>query len=189
MLYNPEWAFQYLPNYSWLALVCTFLGIGFIRTNKFYSKASILIISCFVFILIAGLFKSSQMRKITFPANKLPSQTGRIIGSTRIGEQYKDCPGLLNFGPYFLLGKGQYEATLIYSALGSNAKNIGWFDIFNATLNVTISQVPIHGTNNTSQALNIKFKIDHLKKNQLEFRTYWNGLSTLKVQSISLRKL
>jgi hypothetical protein len=190
MLYNSEWEFKYLPNYTWLALICTLLVIGFIRTNRFYSKASILIISCFVLILVAGLFKGeSQMYKIIFRANELPSQTGRTINSTRIAEQYKESPGLLNFGPYVILGKGQYEVTLIYSALGSSAKNIGWFDVFNATLNVKISQLPINGTHNTNQALNIKFKIDHSEKNLLEFRTYWNGLSTLKVQYISLRKL
>lgn len=189
MLYSSEWAFGYTPNYAWLVLTCSLLLMGFICKENFYSKAPILAISFFALIFVSGLFKYQQASEIIFEANQLPSQTGKTLDLARFAEQNTDSPGFLNYGPYFPLRKGKYEVALTYSSLGTRSENIGWFDIYDSTTGTQISQVPIQGTDNTNQELKFKFQVDQWKPNLFEFRTYWNGLSKLKVQRISLKKL
>jgi hypothetical protein len=188
MLYDSSWAFGYAPNYVWLVLVCALLLMGFLNREKFYNRAPILAFSFLVLIFTAGFIKNDQANEIIYNVAQMPSQTGKILNSSRFAEQNADKLGFINYGPYAPLRNGQYEVTLTYRSTGMASETIGLFDVFNDTTGVQISQIPLHGTNNVSQELKLEFKVDKWKLNLFEFRAHWNGSSNLEVQKIFLKK-
>lgn len=188
MLYNSEWAFGCVPNYAWFILTCAFLFIGFMRKN-IYNYASILTVFFFALILLSGLSKKSHPNEIIFLANDLPSQTGKISDSTRFATQNIDSPGFINYGPYVPLNKGGYELVIIYQSSGMTSVPIGSFDILDIISGTQIMLTPIYGTNDKKTELKFNFQIHNKKKNLMEFRTYWNGISNLTVESILLKKI
>jgi hypothetical protein len=186
MLYDSARAFGYAPNYAWLVFICTLLLIGFLRKEKLRSKTPILITSCVALIFALGFLENHPTSEKSFKASQLPSQTGRALGSNRFAEKDTDNPGFINFGPYFPLPKGQYEVILTYRSAGATSENIGWFDVHNATTIMQTSQIPIYGTSNLWKELKLHFEIDQTDSNFFEFRTYWNGLSNIELQKISI---
>ena len=190
MLYNSKWAFEYIPNYAWFVVISSLLLIGFIPAEKLVKKTAFLFAFFVALLLTAGLYKAPQVdNKRDFQANELPSQTGKIINSTRFAEHGIDQPGFLNYGPYFALRKGTYEVVLMYSSSGENTEEIGSFDIFDATAHIQTSKVSLHGTNSTNQNLQITFQVKRWNDHPFEFRTYWNGSSNLKIHDIFLQKI
>lgn len=54
MLYHSEWAFEYIPNYAWLVLVCLLLLMGFVSKQELINKGLFLVIILFALIFISG---------------------------------------------------------------------------------------------------------------------------------------
>jgi hypothetical protein len=161
---------------------------GFARVGDFSRK--ILPVSVFFVALIfaAGLPRAHQTSEVVFRASELPSQAGRVLDFTRIAEQGIDSPGFLSYGPYVSLAKGEYEVVMMYSSSGDGVGTIGWFDIFDATSGVKLSQSALQGTNNAVRELKVEFQLDKLGGDTFEFRTYWDGVLNIKVHHILLRK-
>lgn len=189
MLYNSNWAFGYAPNYAWAALILGLFFWGFTETKCSSKKYVLSGIFFFALITVSGLFKDQLPDEITFDASRLPSQTGTIAGPSRLADQSANDPGFINFGPYFPLRKGNYEVTLRYKSPADQSKTIGWFDVFDASAGEQARQTPAKGTGNASHELKLNFQVDERRPHLFEFRTYWNGLSSLEVQHIHLRKL
>jgi hypothetical protein len=186
MLYNASWAYGYAPNYAWLIIVCALPLIGFLRKGSYLRLPVLALLIAPVF--ASGFVKNEQANVLAFDAAQLPSQTGKVLDLTRFAEQNLDTPGFINFGPYFPLRKGGYEITLTYSSSGEVLNAIGWFDIFNATSQVQVIQIPLHGTENASQELKVKFETVQREPNLFEFRTNWYGTSNIVVKKIVLKK-
>lgn len=188
MLYDSSWAYGYWPNYSWIILVGALLLIGLAGKESISKKSPAIFTTILLLIFVAGLSNNRQKDRTVFQAAQLPSQTGRIVNSNRVGEQNADQPGFLSYGPYFPLRKGTYNVAISYKSPAETSEVIGWADVFNATSGKQLIQVPIHGTGNVSRELAIEFESAQWKSNSFEFRTYWNGASNLEVQNIVLGK-
>lgn len=189
MLYNANWAYGYVPNYAWAALILALFVWGFTNAKCTSKRCLLSGIFFFALIVISGLFKNQLPDEITFDASKLPSQTGTIIGPSRLADQGANNPGFINFGPYFPLSKGSYEVTLRYKSPADQSKTIGWLDVFDASAGEQALQTLVKGSDNTSHELKLTFQVNERRPHLFEFRTYWNGLSSLEVQHIHLRKL
>ncbi len=188
MLYDASWAYGYWPNYFWIILAITLLIFGFISKSSISGKSyAILVASLLLLFYVAGYSKSHPKDKTIFKADKLPSQTGRIVNSHRLAEQNLDKPGYTTFGPYFPLRKGSYEIVISYKSSSKKSEEIGWADVFNSTSKLQLIRIPIQGTDNITSELIIKFSSKQWNTNSFEFRTYWNGVSNLEVQEIVLR--
>lgn len=191
MLYDPGWAYGYLPNYSWTLLIFIFLFLGFLDKESVFGESAkalgFSLVFSFVFIFFAGLQKNQKNNEVVFQASQLPSQTGQVINSHRVAKPSMNQPGFINYGPYFALRKGGYEVTFSYKSAGAIKDNIGWIDIFDATSGVQIIKVPLEGTNNISGKKKIDFKLSQWKSSYFEFRVFWSGTSDLELQDISLR--
>ena len=187
-LYDSSWAFGHAPNYAWLIVSLGALLAGFLSKKHILSRAPVLVPLLFAIIFMGGLLKHNDPNEITYKADQLPAQTGRISGSSRVAEQPSDNSGLINFGPYIPLRKGSYEVILTYISIAAGTDTIGWFDISNTTAEVQLFNTQIYGTDNAKHKLRIKFVVDQWPINLYEFRTYWNGVSNIEVQSITLKE-
>jgi hypothetical protein len=188
MLYDSGWAYMYMPNYFWVILVAALLLLGFFVKEIKFKNVKILLFSLILLFLLAGLQKNHQKSQFLFKAEQLPSQTGRIVNSSRFAEKNVDGPGFVNYGPYFLLRKGSYKVVISYKSSSSKSEVIGWADIFNATLRSELIKVPIQGTDNELSELIIEFESADWRPNSFEFRTYWLGLSNIEIHNIFLEK-
>jgi hypothetical protein len=189
LLYDSNWAYGYWPNYFWTILGGALLLIGFINKDRISRKTSAtLAVSLFLLFFVAGLSKSHPKDETIFKADQLPSQTGRKVNSNRLAEQNLDKPGFTTFGPYFSLRKGSYEIVISYKSSSKKEEVIGWADVSNATTGYQLIQIPIQGTDNVTSKLTMDFESKQWKENSFEFRTYWNGVSTIEVQEIVLRR-
>lgn len=189
MLYNSDWAFRYGPNYAWCILVGGLFAMGFINRGKNDGKTLALAVLSLVLIATSGLYKPQQATETIFHGNQLPYQTGRTLDSGRLAERSLDNAGFLTYGPYFPLRKGRYEVMLAYSSYAMPTDTVGWFDVFNATTQTQVTYTPIRGSNNANHELTVHFQAEQWTPNSFEFRTHWDGVSTLHVRHIRLKKL
>ncbi|MFZ6722870.1 hypothetical protein [Undibacterium sp. Ji49W] len=189
MLYDSTWAHTYLPNYAWLGVVVTLFILGFLKKSKLNAVAPYVMIIFGVGVATAGLYSQHPSNEVIFQANKLPSQSGRLAGSVRIAEQGIDQPGFLTYGPYFNLGKGKYEIVLTYSSTGAENQIVGSFDICDSTNGTQNMIVPLHGTNDVTKEMTVKFELSLFSPHNFEFRSKWDGALNLKIHNIRLRKI
>jgi len=187
MLYNSNWAYGYWPNYASMLLIGSLLVVGFLRKINFRIKMAFLAV-IFSSILLAGLSNNQEGNSFVTQASKLPSKTGSVINSHRFAKANTDKPGFINFGPYHPLRKGSYEVVFSYKSPAAATDTIGEVDIFNATSMTQLVKTPLKGTNKTTREVKIDFELTNLNSIPFEFRTYWNGVSDIELEHISLRK-
>lgn len=194
MLYDSSWAVTYAPNYSWMLLILVLVLVGFLgnvsATGQVQQKSKPLIIFCVVLfgIFLTGFFNNQTRERVVFQASRLPSQTGASVDFHRIAKQNLDKAGFINFGPYLPLRKGSYEVVFSYKSSASSSASIGWVDVFNATSGMQVIKIPIKGTSGSTSQVKINFTLNQWASNLFEFRTYWNDVSDLELQDISVRK-
>lgn len=192
MLYDSSWAYEYWPNYSWMLLSTALLLAGFLGKNgaspKLWQKPKAFAIFAVIVIVfyLAGLSEVPTKDDIVFRVSQLPSQTGRLINSHRVAKPNVDSPGFINYGPYFLLRKGEFEVVFSYKSSAEVSETIGWIDVFNANSGTQLVQMPLYGTSNIISKRKIDFKLSQWKSNLFEFRTYWDGTSDIELLGISL---
>lgn len=194
MLYDSSWAFSYAPNYSWMLLILVFVLVGFlgnVSTSgqvELKSKAPFIFGIILFWIFLAGFSNNQTRERVVFQASRLPSQTGMPVDLHRIAKPNLDKAGFINFGPYLPLRKGSYEVVFSYKSSTSASTEIGWVDVFNATSGMQVIKIPVNGTSGSTSQVKIEFTLTHWAPNLFEFRTYWNDVSDLELQDISVRK-
>ncbi|MFZ6657892.1 hypothetical protein [Undibacterium sp. TJN19] len=188
MFYNTTWAFSYAPNYMWAGFITTVFIMGFPREGKVPVFIRYAVLAFGLSIVLVGFHNNHPDDDAWFQAIDLPSQSGRLKDSTRIGEQGIDESGFITYGPYLLLGKGQYEVTVKYSSVGTSQQSVGWFDVYDATSGKQDLLRPLYGTNNAIQELKIEFANDQWVPHTFEFRNKWNGISNIRIYGIHVQK-
>jgi hypothetical protein len=193
MLYNADWAYTYLPNYSWLLLIGFFLISGFLINKNIFLKTLMGSKYIFIFyiilisVVLSGAFNNKPKSELIFKADRLPSQVGQVIDSYRYAEYGIDKPGFLNYGPYFPLRKGDYEVDFSYKSSSNESIPVGWMDVYNSSSGLQLINIPINGTDGATVTKKINFKLTQSESNFIEFRTYWNGVSDIELQEIFVR--
>lgn len=125
-----------------------------------------------------------------FAAAELPSQTGRVNGTSRIADERTSPPGYVTYGPYARVFVGKYAFEIHYSAqLNASKQPVGSWDIINWEADdqaQTLQQGTIHNAGTQIIAGEFMFP-GH--RGKLELRTFYSGQGTLTIDRIILRRL
>lgn len=187
MLYNSEWAYNYWPNYAWIIACLALLGAGFSNNLAFVIKR--FAIFCGLILLVPPAFlENNHDRELIFVASQLPSLTGKTIATSRSAQHGENEEGFLSFGPYVPLRAGQYEVSISYQSSAPSSEVVGWTDIYDASSGIQKSKTTIQGTSGRQEKITRIFTTDQRGEHLFEFRTHWNGLFNLQINSITLRK-
>ena len=134
-------------------------------------------------IVIAGI--AYVYRPVTYLANALPSQVGRIEGTYRVVEEGINNRGYLVYGPYASFHPGKYKVQLAYTATSDES---GLFDISFSGDSSWLVGENLLVRNNGLLSHNIKISKEDRGK-ALETRVFYSGKGTLKVIKITIRRL
>ena len=189
MMYNADWAYGYLPNYAWFFLVAALVLAGFAAAEKLEKTVlAALGLGC-ILIFAAGFADTGKPKNAKiFYGKDLPAQTGKVEQQMRIAKAGSDPSGFVNFGPYFMLSRGDYTATLTYSSPATPEEEIAVFDAFDATATRPLASLPLAGTNGGSKVVEASFHVNGSRAHSFEFRTNWNGRHDIRVHEILLRE-
>ncbi len=191
MLYNSDWAYEFLPNYFWVLLIFVLLFFGFLGERFLFGKIRLnknfIIVFIFILICFSGFSNNQEKNAFVFKASQLPSDTGSVVNSNRLAKPIIDQPGFVNYGPYFSLRKGSYEVEYTYRSMTESPDIVGWIDVFDATSGSQLVKIPLNGTVGAILKKKIDFTLNHWEARNYEFRTYWDGMSEIEVKDISLR--
>jgi hypothetical protein len=135
----------------------------------------------------------TQFRKFfsfEFYASELFSETGRVVGLSRIAEEESSQKGYLTYGPYVNLMIGDYAFEISYYAKKSDDTDVGRWDIIIRSPNNAKSERVAKGVieKEGEHVISGVFKI---RENDLkmEVRTYYKGRGTLRVDKITIRRI
>lgn len=123
--------------------------------------------------------------EVTIPAAFLPSQVGEVTGVARWA--HGDSPGYLTFGPYLSLTSGVYMFRIEYQAETENERPSGYWDVMvhrdTDSLNIIApTDLPTAG-----EEIQGVFGLNEAAL--VEVRVFYEGYGTMKVRSISMKKL
>lgn len=185
-----RWAFSYLPNFI---IVFIALGIALIGLSTSLSAAvqrNMLISLCLVSVALLGLY--GRFGDLPFPqqrwaASQLSSSIGQIENLSRSAKS-TDGKGLLTYGPYWEVPKGDYEVGIRYRTADTQVIN-GILDVFIAEKNIVITAVDLPPTQNVTQDLYFPISIPAAKAGKIELRTMYEGRGNLVVDWIQLRRV
>ena len=187
LLYNANWAVTYLPNYVWVALALMLIAVGF-QGPKWGRRLGWGISAGAVLVVLSGFFGVAAIGGDApiYPAAVLPSQSGRLVDGVWVAEAGTDAPGYVTFGPYVALRWGAYDVSFEYSSAAAADTTVGTFDIYDTSTGGVIEHLPIAGTANAKTTVHASFHLSNLAANMFEFRTYWNGKSSIGLDAIGL---
>lgn len=193
-LYSITWAFSHMPNYTWLTVVIVLTLAGFARKVEF-KRFGLFAVAFFAIMYGVGTAittaASSPLpphKDEVFAAATLPSQTGRIDGSTRVAEPGKDTPGFISFGPYLPYPRSTYRITVKYSSPAARSEPVALFDVLDTGAQQALMAKELPGTDGAVGEFTADFKIISLQKAPvLEFRNLWSGKHAFKLYDISVK--
>jgi hypothetical protein len=122
--------------------------------------------------------------RTSFAGSSLPGLTGKSQLSSRIAREGTDKAGVLNFGPYVALPKGNYRVTYFYESAGDQ----NW-DIVGSKggRNITIGSglFPPADSRESSFSTSFSVKEDGYR---FEFRTFFSGKGQLLLNRVDLQQ-
>jgi phosphoglycerol transferase len=120
---------------------------------------------------------------VIFYGSELPSQTGRIDGTSRIAEEGKDGDGFLIYGPYEQLQKGVYNIQLSYSSTNSIGKWEIAFDMGRKILDS--GELPVEESGRFCRSISI---VKEYAEHAMEFRVMYPGQGSLKIYKLEIKR-
>jgi hypothetical protein len=189
MLYNSDWAYGYLLNYAWFAIVSLVLLLGLTTEKRAGNVIKGALGVALVIVFCAGFNKMPHPSSVVYLANDLPSFAGAISGTDRVANPTVDKAGLLIYGPYRPLGQGKFRLSVRYSSLAPENKQADLIEVSDAMSGVQLQKAELAGTHGSTRDLDFQFEVINPAPNKIEFRIHWKGESAMTVQSISLREI
>ena len=189
MLYNSDWAYGYLLNYAWFAIVSLVLLLGLTTEKRAGNVIKGALGVALVIVVCAGFNKMPQPSSVVYLANDLPSFAGAISGTDRVANPTVDKAGLLVYGPYRPLGQGKFRLSVRYSSLVPENKQADLIEVSDAMSGVQLQKAELAGTHGSTRDLDFQFEVINPAPNKIEFRIHWKGESAMTVQSISLQEI
>jgi hypothetical protein len=120
-----------------------------------------------------------------FPLTRFERHIGTPESDGSVSVNSNSAPGFVSFGPYFGLGKGTYEAELLFDSDGTNL--IGSFEVFHDPTGRAIS-TRLDGIRGAMMTVKVRFTSAG-DGSTWQFRTVYEGGEAATFRSISLRKL
>ncbi|MDD0970029.1 MULTISPECIES: hypothetical protein [Pseudomonas] len=189
MLYNSDWAYGYLLNYAWFAIVSLVLLLGFTTEKRARGVIKAALVVALVVVVCAGFKKMPHSSNVVYLAKDLPSFAGTISGNDRVVSPTTDKAGLLVYGPYKPLGQGKFKLNVRYSSVAPESQQVDFVEVSDAMSGVQLQKIELAGTNGNVRDLDFHFQVTDAAPNKIEFRIHWKGESAMTVQSISLREI
>lgn len=189
MLYNSDWAYGYVLNYAWFAIVSLVLVLGFTREKRVGNVIKAALGVALAVVVGAGFNKMPHSSDVVYLAKDLPSFAGTISGADRVASPTIDQAGLLIYGPYRPLGQGKFRLSVRYSSVAPESQQLDFIEVSDAMSGVQLKKVELVGTNGSVRDLDFRFKVTEATPNKIEFRIHWKGESAMTIQSVSLREI
>ena len=185
-----RWAFTYVPNLVVIAIGISILLVGWSTGLTRETKRGVMASISFTSIALLGLY--GRFGDLPFPIQKwagsqLSSSIGKIDNLSRTAEP-QNGKGLLTYGPYWEVPKGDYEVGIRYRSDGTEDVN-GILDVFIAEKNIVITAVDLPSTRNITRDLYLPISISDANAGKIELRTMYEGKGTLTVDWIQLRRV
>jgi hypothetical protein len=125
-----------------------------------------------------------------FYASDLPSETGKVIGLSRIASEESSEKGYLTYGPYVNLLIGDYVFEIYYYAKKHNDQNVGKWDIMIHPTNKIEDKEKIGKGIIENEGKNIISGIFKIREDaKTEIRTYYEGRGILRVDKITIKRI
>jgi hypothetical protein len=116
----------------------------------------------------------------------LPSQVGRIDGVTRIADE-TDGPGIVIFGPYTMLTRGNYDVSLDYETRSKGSAPVARFDIVYDVGARTVADMELEPDAKAGRAnYNMRVLPEQSLNSLFEFRVKYTGQGFLRVNSLTI---
>jgi hypothetical protein len=122
-----------------------------------------------------------------YPAAELPSQLGRVIGSSREITNDMKASGFLSYGPYANLPPGSYVAIFEYKSDARSDTSIGLVDVTADMGRTVITQQKVYGTNGSPSSIEIPFILQERQKIEVRFWYDGNGTGSTSLRSLTIR--
>jgi hypothetical protein len=123
----------------------------------------------------------------SFDAVRLPSETGRVIGSSRIAEEGLDDKGGLTESPRLKLPIGDYRVEIVYSSSTDGSPIGDWEAILHISKGRKImlkkGEIRPRGRGLVSEVISIR------RPGQTEIRTFYRGRGFLKIDSLLVKRI
>lgn len=138
--------------------------------------------------LVVYSMPSNRRFPFTWQGNALPKASGQRVGQATLVTQ-GDAPGFATFGPYVMLPPAAYDVELSYRSRADRTEEIGVFDISSPD-HSTKSAANLRGTMGARSTSTLRLTVERNQEFfRWEFRTSWNGVADLTVESITIRRL
>lgn len=123
-----------------------------------------------------------------FTAAQLPSEIGRLVGSSRIAEEGTDAKGFLTYGPYVDLMIGDYAFEITVAVQTSGEPLIGRWDVVShPTKDEEILLKKGKFDRDGEQTISGVFKVR--QEGEIEIRTNYQGKGTLRVDRLVIKRI
>jgi len=123
----------------------------------------------------------------SFDAVRLPSETGRVIGSSRIAEEGLDDKGGLTESPRLRLPVGDYRVEIVYSSSTGGSPTGDWDAILRVSKGRKIvlkkGEIRPRGRGMISEVISIR------RPGQTEIRTFYRGRGFLRIDSLLVKRI
>lgn len=126
---------------------------------------------------------------LTFYAAELPSETGRVMGLSRVADEESSPEGFLTYGPYVTLRNGDYTFEMHYYVQKSHDKSVGEWDIITHTTDAVETESTLKGRLE-KEGQNIVSGVFKVRKiGKTEIRSYYKGNGLLRVDKILINRI
>ncbi|CAH0992010.1 hypothetical protein SIN8267_02125 [Sinobacterium norvegicum] len=133
--------------------------------------------------------------KYSYKGSDLPSQSGEVVGSSRVIYNKKSPPSYITYGPYIQLKPGRYSYSMMFSSSLPQTESAAKFDVRTTnTQDNALKELVIYGSNNETASTEGEFIIPPgaMGKNartNIEARMYYLGQGDFSVISLEFKKL
>lgn len=190
---NVSTSFKSIPNLSAIVLCAVLVITGLqthltLRRRLMIGGATLLSVTA----VVGGLafMQSPELSARQWNGSALPAEIGSVDGSARIATN-KDRPGLLTFGPYWRVNRGEYIVTILFSASaesGSEALPAGVFDVYSNSSSRQLVASDLQAGGDEPQELRLRFRVAANDEGPLEFRTKYTGSGSLTIWSVRIEQ-
>ena len=189
-LYDPAWAYDYLPNvlFSVFTIGLLLLGIASAAKGSYLRRGlTAFLVLAGSAIVVGGFVDRVPFPPMLFAASELPSQTGHLLSDgTRIATGGADSAAFVTYGPHINLHDGEYRFQISYASHAPHNRAVGAWDVFRTRAGQQIRRGELRGTNGRIHTLSIPFELVRNGVGAYEFRTFWYGSDDIQVVELEL---
>ena len=186
--YDRQWAFEFVPNLVWVMIAAAIVGLAFVASRVRLKPVALSVTSTAIaLVAAAGTFSLPGARTLLAQAAELPSQTGAILGTSRVAERGIDPPAFITVGPQVSMRQGPYEIRVRYRGSAPPDVAVGRVELADAARDVIIRSREINGTLDASADFVDIFAYRSLTPQVLEVRVAWYGVGSVQVDEVSAR--